>query len=267
MKQAKKFLALLAAAALAMTLLAGCTVRPGPDGNVIIVPDDEEEYIPAPPVVTMPEDVGTIVEGSEKQLNGYHETTYKSVYENMKKVSMGKTYYLTMEQAENSGSGDKMTWAKYESNYYLAEGDSQILIIDGQQYVKETQESSWREATEDEQIPGYITENMFTQLIVDFGEEAQAQQWSSAKTTNGFDIDYYTTDIREGAEPGSSYKYLKTSVYCWDGQLARYSEEYLDENYNVVRSNNITYYTQTTLPASVEALLKNPPIITPAPVN
>lgn len=262
MKQAKKFLALLAAAALAMTLLAGCTVRPGPDGNVIIVPDDEEEYIPAPPVVTMPEDVGTIVEESEKQLNGYHETTYKSVYEKTKQEATSEEFYMTATLKQGDEGDVQIQWAVYKDSRYAKiitpwTGTTETLFVNGNIYNKDPETNQWGCVESSDQM-----EDMFEYLFHDLSDSNA--QWYSATTSNGFNVDY-TDPLVQGEEDKVMY-----TTYCWNGKLARVDTKMLGASNEITMVTTTTCHTQTTLPASVEALLKNPPIapITPiTPVN
>lgn len=266
MKRLKKHLALLAAAALALTLLAGCTVRPGPDGNIIIVPE-EDDYIPAPPVAeAIPENVGEILESSITELKSYDETTYKGVYAKMKAASMGKTYCLIMEQIDGSQLSATMTWAKYETNYYLADGDQQLLIVEGEVYQKVSEEGLWQET--DDMIPPEMANNMFELVMPNFENMPQNTKWYKAETTGGFNVDYCIQPL-ENIGSGSIAVSSKTSIYCWNGQLAKIKMEEMDASGKVTQFTEITYRTQTTLPDSIENLLKDPPIPpeTPAPVN
>lgn len=262
MKQAKKFLALLAAAALAMTLLAGCTVRPGPDGNVIIVPDDEEEYIPAPPVAGQPpEDIGAVTwqQGSMQ----YADTRVHSAQGELEKdVEKNETYCLVYRSANS-----ETICVKYNNCGYTKmtefEETSEALLYEGKAYRRDNASGKFRMNGE-----GDINKTIFAEVVPDLTELVGEAEWYQGYSNKGFHVE--SSQVSEGDATVVVYVYFRDQKYVGTDVMAYVGTELME-----TQSRRVEYNQE--IPEEVKQILDNlteyiegeanPPIAPITPVN
>lgn len=262
MKRLKKHLALLAAAALALTLLAGCTVRPGPDGNIIIVPE-EDDYIPAPPVVGQPpEEIGTVT--WEQESIEYTGTQVSSAQVELENEIAEKSSFCLVRKV-NDGEDIRVKYNGYEYGKTTNdEGISEVLYYNGRDYIRENGSGKFRKNGDDRPTNSTV----FQEVVPDFTELLGGAKWHKGSSSKGFQVE--TSKIEQEGFTIVLYVYFQNGKFAGTDLMGYMGTELVEKD-----SMRVEY--RTDIPEEIKSILEHPedyieedapiPPETPAPVN